>query len=299
MTITRQEVRNALNRRLVQSNYDIEVDGVTGRLNPDGSLHPNPRVDDRENHLWVRLNGSRTAVPILNVKGVDDQRAGIHVKLRKLRSGIFEIAGIDSETEDALRPNEAAGLARRSIPSGLNGDLINISSLNQFRVTRQGWLWVVGGGVLSGSIFAGGETHAYQPSLSLPASGKEAPYYLGINRSTLALAVAKGADVTIDTFTASNIDASSALGNGVLALAVAVINPDTIALQNVSDSLIWDLRGLLDESGSAQANQAHIPRVIASGTYTIGENYDRIFLGSLVVTGGGLTVTGRAKVMSI
>jgi hypothetical protein len=73
--------------------------GVTGRLDDDGLVYPNPNIGLEVGRTWVRMSNQRTAVAVLNAR-VTTQRANIPVIVEENDNGNLEIIGID--TEDAI-----------------------------------------------------------------------------------------------------------------------------------------------------------------------------------------------------
>lgn len=70
--------------------------GVTGRLDDDGLVNPNPTIGLDVCYTWVRKNGERTAIAVLNAR-VTTQRANIPVIVEENDDGNLEIIGLDTE----------------------------------------------------------------------------------------------------------------------------------------------------------------------------------------------------------
>lgn len=92
---------------LFSDNVDLLADtmsppryrGVTGRLDTNGQVNPNPSVDLPVGRVWVRMSNERTAIAVINTR-VTTQRANIPVIMQENDNGNLEIIGLDSE--DAL-----------------------------------------------------------------------------------------------------------------------------------------------------------------------------------------------------
>lgn len=70
--------------------------GVTGRLDDDGSVNPNPAIGLDTGYVWVRMNNERTAVAVINTR-ITTQRANIPVIVEENDNGNLEVIGLDSE----------------------------------------------------------------------------------------------------------------------------------------------------------------------------------------------------------
>lgn len=70
--------------------------GVTGILDTNNQVMPNPNEGLDVGWTWVRLQGERTAIAVLNVS-VTTQRANIPVILEEMDTGQYQIISIDPE----------------------------------------------------------------------------------------------------------------------------------------------------------------------------------------------------------
>lgn len=81
---------------LVQMGPRRRLRGDTGRLNPDGTINPNPNIGLDTGYTWTRLRGERGAIAVINV-AVTTQRANVPVILEQMDDGQYQIIGIDPE----------------------------------------------------------------------------------------------------------------------------------------------------------------------------------------------------------
>lgn len=70
--------------------------GVTGRLDVNGLVEPNPTIDLDPAYVWVRLKGERSAIAVLNVN-VTTQRANVPVILEEMDNGVLQVLSVDPE----------------------------------------------------------------------------------------------------------------------------------------------------------------------------------------------------------
>lgn len=117
------------NRRIVQRLYE-KVDGipgVTGRLNADGTLNPDPKVNGNPNRLYVRIGGERNETPVWNNGRfiVSSEDVGVQVRVAPNEGGELEIIAGQSLKGDISHgdadqtvksPNRIGSLEKTVVP---------------------------------------------------------------------------------------------------------------------------------------------------------------------------------------
>lgn len=74
----------------------LRLRGVTGRLDENGAVNPNPTIGLDDGFCWVRLEGERTAIAVLNLN-VTTQRANVPVILEQMDNGQLQVLQVEPE----------------------------------------------------------------------------------------------------------------------------------------------------------------------------------------------------------
>lgn len=273
--------------------------GVTGILDSDGQINPNPNDGLGVGFTWVRLQGERTAIAVLNVS-VTTQRANVPVILEEMETGQFQIIGIDPENAlftygafaPALNmPDRIPEQDKSSIPHRRIKDLrLRLSTSGGLILhVESGYYQVLNGDI----VWWGGGT--IDLTASLPGSvGQKRIVLVGITTATNLLA--QSAAAAVDNATAptsspyfSGADIATAR-NAASALtlwlwAIALFNGQT-TIANTDDMV--DLRAISYEEGGVYQVTATAP--IASS----GGNAPNISLTGIVPIANGGTGAATA-----
>lgn len=235
--------------------------GVTGRLDDDGLVNPNPNIGLEVGRTWVRMSNQRTGVAVFNAR-VTTQRANIPVIVEENDNGNLEIIGIDTEDAIFTYGSFAASLNMPDKPPEQEKSSVSHRRIQELRLRLDaagGLTLYLNPGVyekLTGDLaaFAGASIDL---TASLPAViNTKRLVLVGITTATNLIASSAVTAVTVDTvpttipyFTiAAAAAARNAAASGVVWLwAVPLFNGQT-EFGN-TDSFI-DLRPIVLEEGT-------------------------------------------------
>lgn len=235
--------------------------GVTGRLDDDGLVNPNPNIGLEVGRTWVRMSNQRTGIAVFNAR-VTTQRANIPVIVEENDNGNLEIIGIDTEDAIFTYGSFAASLNMPDKPPEQEKSSVSHKRIQELRLRLDaagGLTLYLNPGVyekLTGDLaaFAGASIDL---TASLPAViNTKRLVLVGITTATNLIASSAVTAVTVDTvpttipyFTiAAAATARNAAASGVVWLwAVPLFNGQT-EFGN-TDSFI-DLRPIVLEEGT-------------------------------------------------
>lgn len=260
------------------------IPGETGRF-VNGELVQDPKVEGRPNHIWVRLDGAKTATQTLNFK-VSRTQSGIPVWVREVATNEYEVVDIDGSRADIALGEFAAYFVTPEVPGGnpYQEIVFNRTADLRFFVEEASPLtFRAVAGFVGGRYFAGGSVALANQA----GAGHRRFHYLGLDPFSLTLVTAEGPEVpTATTLTRGDLQ-PWLLGNAVPLMAASVSATDT----SLAETTNYDLRGWVNP-----AHTLGFPTTV-SGLVVVPDGHGIMVPRRVkVVTGGRLKVRGRLTI---